>query len=391
MALIKRQLEQVIRSHMFQGKAIILVGARQVGKSTLFEQILLDLQSKIEKNQILAIYCDDANQRAFLENSNLTDLRQQLAGKRIVMVDEAQRIQGVGLKLKLITDHFKDVQLLVTGSSSFLLQGQLNDPLTGRKFEYHMYPLSTQEIYADGGLISIRQTFESRLIYGSYPDVVTGAGNSREILMNLSGSYMYQDLLSLEGVRRPVLLEKLLVALALQVGSEVSYSELAQTVGTDNKTVEKYVDLLEKCYIVFRLNGLSRNMRNELKKSKKIYFYDNGVRNAVIQQFAPVEMRNDMGALWENFFISERMKHNHYTGHYCNTYFWRTKSQQEIDYIEECNGQMTAFEMKWNPKKVKTRFPKSFLEAYDVKETVVITPDNYLDWLSQTDTTGTNK
>ena len=366
---------------MFCGKAIILIGARQVGKSTLFEQILEDPQLGISNDQILTIYCDDAESRRLLEDISLTDLRQQLAGKRLVMVDEAQRIQGVGLTLKLITDHFKDVQLLVTGSSSFMLQGKLNEPLTGRKFEYHLYPFSTKELFDDGGLLRIRQTFESRLIYGSYPDVVTGAGNPRDLLMNLSGSYMYQDLLSLEGVRKPVLLEKLLVALALQVGSEVSYSELAQTIGTDNKTVEKYVDLLEKCYIIFRLNGLSRNLRNELKKAKKIYFYDNGIRNAVIQQFAPLDMRNDVGALWENFFISERIKHNHYTSHYCNMYFWRTKTQQEVDYIEECDGMMTAFEMKWNPKKGNTTFPRAFLEAYNVKETVVITPDNYLDYL----------
>ena len=381
MTLIKRQLQTVIQDRMFCGKAIILIGARQVGKSTLFEQILDDPQLGISNDQILSIYCDDAESRRLLEDVSLTDLRQQLAGRRLVMVDEAQRIQGVGLTLKLITDHFKDVQLLVTGSSSFMLQGKLNEPLTGRKFEYHLYPFSTKELFDDGGLLRIRQTFESRLIYGSYPDVVTGAGNPRDLLMNLSGSYMYQDLLSLEGVRKPVLLEKLLVALALQVGSEVSYSELAQTIGTDNKTVEKYVDLLEKCYIIFRLNGLSRNLRNELKKAKKIYFYDNGIRNAVIQQFAPLDMRNDVGALWENFFISERIKHNHYTGHYCNIYFWRTKTQQEVDYIEECDGMMTAFEMKWNPKKGSTTFPKTFLEAYNVKETIVITPDNYLDYL----------
>lgn len=381
MTFIKRQLEQVIRNHMFRGKAIILIGARQVGKSTLFEQILSAPMPEINDSQILRIYCDDPEQRKLLENANLADLSQLLAGKRIAMIDEAQRIQGIGLTLKLITDHFKDIQLLVTGSSSFTLQGQLNEPLTGRKFEYHLYPISTQEIYDDGGLIRTKQTFESRLIYGSYPDVITGIDNPRDILMNLSGSYMYQDLLTMEGVRRPVLLEKLLVALALQVGSEVAYSELAQTVGSDNKTVEKYVDLLEKCYIIFRLNGLSRNLRNELKKSKKIYFFDNGIRNSVIQQFAPLELRNDTGALWENFFISERIKRNHYIGHYCNTYFWRTTTQQEIDYIEESDGKMTAFEMKWNPKKGNTTFPKAFMETYDVKDSVVITPDNYLDWL----------
>ncbi|MBO7571795.1 MAG: ATP-binding protein [Bacteroidales bacterium] len=381
MALIKRHLEKVITDLLFGGKAIVVIGARQVGKSTLFKQILGRLDKSISKDEVLAIDCDDPEQRALLDNANIATLNQLLAGKRIVMVDEAQRIKGIGITLKMIIDHFNDIQLLVTGSSSFLLQGQLNEPLTGRKFEYHLYPISTQELYEDSGLIRVKQTLESRLIYGSYPDVVASEKNIRTLLMNLSGSYMYQDLLSLESVRKPVLLEKLLVALALQVGSEVSYNEIAQTIGTDNKTVEKYIDLLEKCYIVFRLNGLSRNLRNELKKSKKIYFYDNGIRNAVIQQFAPADRRNDMGALWENFFISERKKYNHYNGKYVNVYFWRTNEQQEIDYVEECDGTMTAFEMKWNPKKGSSSFPKSFLEAYDVKETVVITPENYLDWL----------
>ncbi len=381
MALIKRHLEKVITDLLFGGKAIVVIGARQVGKSTLFKQILGHLDKSINKDEVLAIDCDDPEQRALLDNANIATLNQLLAGKRIVMVDEAQRIKGIGITLKMIIDHFNDIQLLVTGSSSFLLQGQLNEPLTGRKFEYHLYPISTQELYEDSELIRVKQTLESRLIYGSYPDVVASEKNIRTLLMNLSGSYMYQDLLSLESVRKPVLLEKLLVALALQVGSEVSYNEIAQTIGTDNKTVEKYIDLLEKCYIVFRLNGLSRNLRNELKKSKKIYFYDNGIRNAVIQQFAPADKRNDMGALWENFFISERKKYNHYNGKYVNVYFWRTNEQQEIDYVEECDGTMTAFEMKWNPKKGGSSFPKSFLEAYDVKETVVITPENYLDWL----------
>ncbi|MBO4874338.1 MAG: ATP-binding protein [Bacteroidales bacterium] len=381
MALIKRHLEKVITDLLFGGKAIVVIGARQVGKSTLFKQILGHLDKSINKDEVLAIDCDDPEQRALLDNANIATLNQLLAGKRIVMVDEAQRIKGIGITLKMIIDHFNDIQLLVTGSSSFLLQGQLNEPLTGRKFEYHLYPISTQELYEDSGLIRVKQTLESRLIYGSYPDVVASEKNIKTLLMNLSGSYMYQDLLSLESVRKPVLLEKLLVALALQVGSEVSYNEIAQTIGTDNKTVEKYIDLLEKCYIVFRLNGLSRNLRNELKKSKKIYFYDNGIRNAVIQQFAPADKRNDMGALWENFFISERKKYNHYNGKYVNVYFWRTNEQQEIDYVEECDGTMTAFEMKWNPKKGGSSFPKSFLEAYDVKETVVITPENYLDWL----------
>lgn len=381
MALIKRQLQEVIEKRMFRGKVIVLVGARQVGKSTLFRQILASDQLQGLREEVLTLDCDDPRVRAMLEQANVAELRQLVAGYRVVMIDEAQRVSGVGLTLKMLIDHFPDVQLLVTGSSSFLLHDKLNEPLTGRKFEYHLYPVSTQELYHDGGLLRVQQTLESRLIYGSYPDVINNADDRHTILMNLSGSYLYQDLLSMEGVRKPVLLEKLLVALALQVGSEVSYNELAQTVGTDSKTVEKYVDLLEKCYVVFRLSALSRNMRTELKKGKKIYFYDNGIRNALIQNLNPLNLRQDTGALWENFFISERLKYNHYNGRYVNAYFWRTTQQQEIDYIEEADGSMSAFEMKWNSKKARAALPASFLKAYSVKETAVITPDNYLDWV----------
>lgn len=383
MTLIKRQLHWTIKERMFKGKAIVLIGARQVGKTTLFEQILSDPDIQVPQDQILRLYCDDAQARTLLEQAdNLDSMRQLIANYRIVLVDEAQRIQGIGLILKLITDHFKNVQLLVTGSSSLALQGKLNEPLTGRKFEYYLYPISTQELLNNGGLLRVRQTLESRLIYGSYPDVVSTTDSVRDILMNLSGSYMYQDLLSMEGVRKPVLLEKLLVALALQVGGVVSYNELAQTIGSDAKTVEKYVDLLEKCYVVFRLNGLSRNLRNELKKSKKIFFYDNGIRNALIHNFNPLNLRDDVGALWENFCITERVKFNHYNSRFVNQYFWRTSERQEIDYVEECDGQMSAFEMKSNPNKSNVTLPSAFLKAYPVKETAVITPDNYVDWLS---------
>lgn len=381
MELIHRQLQSVIQARLFRGKAILLIGARQVGKSTLFKQVLEALSLQNSQAQILSLDCDDPEVRLMLDNPNLEQITRLVSNKRIVLIDEAQRILGIGLTLKMITDHFPEVQLLVTGSSSLLLQGQLNEPLTGRKFEYQLYPISTQELYNDGGLLRVNKTLETRLIYGSYPDIVCNAGDARDLLMNLSGSYMYQDLLSLEGIRKPALLEKLLVALALQVGSEVSYNELAQTIGTDSKTVEKYIDLLEKCYVVFRLSALSRNIRTELKKSRKIYFYDNGIRNALIHNFNPTSIRQDMGALWENFFISERIKFNHYNGRYVNTYFWRTTQQQEIDYVEETDGAMTAFEMKWNPKKANAAIPTAFLNAYPIKETVTITPENYMNHL----------
>ncbi|MBQ8958302.1 MAG: ATP-binding protein [Bacteroidales bacterium] len=381
--MIKRRLQQVIEDRMFGGKAILLIGARQVGKSTLFRQILneLGVRKGISSEQILLFDCDDPEMRSLLQGANLNEIGQMLGGKRVIVVDEAQRIQGIGLTLKMMTDHFPEVQLLVTGSSSFLLQGVLNEPLTGRKFEYNLFPISTEELYDKGGLILVKQTLESRLIYGSYPDVVSHKENARELLSNLSSSYLYQDLLSLESVRKPAILEKLLVALALQLGAEVTYNELAQTVGTDSKTIEKYIALLEKCYVIFHLSALSRNLRTELKKSKKIYFYDNGIRNALIRNYNPIPLRDDMGALWENFFISERMKYNHYNGHYVNAYFWRTTQKQEIDYVEESDGQFSAFEMKWNPKKGRTAIPSTFSQAYPVATTSIVTPENYLEWL----------
>lgn len=374
--MISRLLQKTIESRLFAGKAIIVIGARQVGKSTLFKLIL-----EKQDYKALQLNCDEPEVKDMLSNINTAELRLLIADNRIVVIDEAQRVENIGMTLKLITDNFPEVQLLVTGSSSFDLQDKLNEPLTGRKYEYHLYPISTAELMASNGLLGVKQTLEQRLVYGSYPDILNHADDAKELLMNLAGSYLYKDLLTLESVRRPVLLGKLLTALALQVCSEVSYNELAQTVGTDNKTIEKYIDLLEKCYIVFRLNGFNRNLRSELKKSKKVYFFDNGIRNAILQNFAPLSLRQDAGALWENFIISERIKRNHYLGRYVNSYFWRTTQQQEIDYVEECDGQFSIFEMKWNPRRANTQFPSSFLTAYDVKEKAVVTPENWIEWV----------
>ena len=374
--MIRRQLQDVIEARMFAGKAIIVIGARQVGKSTLFNMVL-----EGRKESALQLNCDEPEVQEMLSAMNTQELKLLIGQNKILVIDEAQRVENIGMTLKRIADNFPDVQLLVTGSSSFELQNKLNEPLTGRKFEYHLFPLSTGELLNAQGLLSVKQTLESRLIFGSYPDIFNHQEDAKDLLYNLSNSYLYKDLLNLESVRRPALLGKLLTALALQVTSEVSYNELAQTVGTDNKTVEKYVDLLEKCYIIFKLNGFSRNLRTELKRAKKFYFYDNGIRNAILQNFAPLALRQDVGALWENFFISERIKANQYSGRYVNSYFWRTNQQQEIDYIEECDGQFSLFEMKWNPKRANTQFPNTFLTVYDVKEKAIVTPENWLEWV----------
>lgn len=374
--MITRQLQSVIESQLFKGKAVVVIGARQVGKSTLLREIALK-----QATTYLMLNCDEPEVKEMLQSINTTELRQLIGSNKIVFIDEAQRVPNIGMTLKLIVDNFSDVQLLVSGSSSLELHNKLSEPLTGRKYEYNLYPISTKELYDAKGLLYLKQSLEQRLIYGSYPDIVVNSGEAKELLMNLSQSYLYKDLLTLEDIRRPVLLEKLLVALALQVGSEVSYNELAQTIGSDSKTVEKYIDLLEKCYIVFRLSAFNRNLRTELKRGKKVYFYDNGVRNAVLQNFAPLALRNDSGALWENFFISERIKHNHYSRSYIKSYFWRTTQQQEIDYIEERDGQFSVFELKWNPRKANAVIPVSFRATYSVAHESVVTPDNYLEYL----------
>lgn len=374
--MFKRDLHQIILDRCFKNKAIILLGARQVGKTTLLKHITNNL-----RDDVLYLNCDEPQTVVALTNRNIKELKMLIGTNRVMIIDEAQKVDNIGLTIKIVVDNFPDVQVIATGSSAFELRNRLNEPLTGRKFEYLMFPISTSEIYKSEGYINVQNLLETRLIYGSYPDILSNVGNSQELLRTLADSYLYKDILASDNLRRPEILDRLLKALAFQIGSEVSYNEIAQTIGSDAKTVERYIDLLEKCFIIFRLNGLSRNLRNELKKSKKVFFYDNGIRNAVIQQFAPVQMRNDMGALWENFFISERIKRNHYLQNYCNTYFWRTKTQQEIDYIEESDGEMTIFEMKWNAKKGRTPFPDAFLQSYPVKDSVVVTPENYLDYL----------
>ena len=375
MNMIERKLSKVIKEQLFRGKVIILVGSRQVGKTTLLGELV-----RQSDKRILSLNCDEPEVQTILTDTNVAKLRTIIGNNELVVIDEAQKVNNIGLTLKLIVDNIKDVQVVATGSSAFELRNQLNEPLTGRKFEYQMFPISSGEIIDTYGLLEEKRTLENRLVYGSYPDIIMHPEEARRYLTELTQSYLYKDVLSLDSLRKPQLLDKLLQALAFQVGSEVSTNALARTLQTDSKTIDKYLDLLEKCYVIFRLGGLSRNLRTELKRAKKIYFYDNGVRNAVIQQFAPVALRNDMGALWENFFIAERMKRNHYSGHYCNSFFWRTTLQQEIDLIEESDGAMTAFEMKWNPSK-KVSFSKSFTDAYNVKETIVISPDNYLEYL----------
>ena len=369
--MIKRILENLIVKRLFRGKAIILYGPRQVGKTTLVTSLL---EKREEKT--LFLNGDEPDVRELLEGVTSSRLKALFGKSRIVFIDEAQRIREIGLTLKLITDQIKEVQLIATGSSAFDLASHTKEPLTGRKYEFHLFPLAFGEMVEHHGLLVEKRLLKHRLVFGYYPEIVTCPGEERELLRLLADSYLYKDLLTLENIKKPVLLEKILKALALQLGNEVSYHEIGQLVGADKNTVEKYIDLLEKAFVVFRLPAFSRNLRNEIKKGKKIYFYDNGIRNAVIGNFSPIEKRNDVGGLWENFLISERMKYLRYSGLYPGRYFWRTVQQQEIDYLEERDGQLYAFEFKWSKNK-HIRFPRTFLRAYPESSTKLITPENF--------------
>lgn len=371
--MIIRSLEQRIQEKLFKGKAIILFGPRQAGKSTMIESIL-------QAKEHLYLNGDDADVREILTSTTATRLKSVMGSKTILFIDEAQRIPNIGLTLKLFTDQIKNVQVIATGSSAFELSGQVNEPLTGRKYEFMLFPLSFAEMVQHHGLVEEKRLIEHRLVYGYYPEIVTKPGEERELLKLLASSYLYKDLLLLEQVKKPLLLEKLLKALALQVGSEVSFQELAQTVGSDNKTIDKYIDLLEKTFVVFRLPALNRNVRNEIKKGKKVYFYDCGIRNAIINNFKPVASRTDTGALWENFVIAERMKLLRYNETDATQYFWRTTQQQEIDLVEVSSGQLNAYEFKWG-KNQKFRFPQTFTNNYVGSATFVVTPDNVEDVL----------
>lgn len=375
--MIERLLFQKLDKKLFQGKALIITGPRQVGKTTLLSW----LEERL-KHKTLLLDGDEPDTRNKLTNTTSTKLKRLIGDNKVIMIDEAQRIKNIGLTLKLITDKIMNVQLIATGSSSFELSNEINEPLTGRKIEYMMFPLSEQELVAHNGETEEARLLETRLLYGMYPDVINQPGNEKEVLKNLTNSYLYKDIFSFQDVRKPEVIQKLLEALALQVGSEVSYNELAQLTGTDPVTVERYITLLEQTFVVFRLRSFSRNLRSELKKSRKIYFYDNGIRNAIIANFSPLELRPDKGCLWENYLISERMKYTHYNDIYCNSYFWRTKQQQEIDYIEDKNGKLSAWEFKWKPKNKRTNPPLTFANAYKNSEFTIISPENYLEFIT---------
>ena len=361
--MIKRTLKPLIGEKFFKGKAIILLGPRQVGKTTLINELLKDKEH-------LFLDGDDPTVRELLNGVNTIKLKQIIGKNTIVFIDEAQRINDIGITLKIITDQFKEVQLFVSGSSALEINNKTQESLTGRKFEYNLYPISWQEFEENVGYVAASQQLENRLIYGMYPDVINNVADEHQILQQLTTSYLYKDVLSLTGIRKPEILEKLLRALALQLGSEVSYNELSNLLGIDKNTVVNYIDILEKSYIVFQLKSFSSNQRNEIKNNRKIYFYDNGIRNMIINNLNPISLRMDKGALWENFLISERIKIHSYHQRYTNFYFWRTVQKQEIDFVEEKDGKIEAYEFKWKSGG-RNKIPKLFLEKYNATGTII--------------------
>ena len=368
-----RQLQEHIESQFNKGKVIILIGPRQVGKTTLIKNLM-------DKKDCLELNGDDPAVRELLKNPTLERLKSIIGDKAYLFIDEAQRIENIGLTLKLLIDERPNLNVIISGSSALELNALMNEPLTGRKKEFKMFPISWLELEQTAGFVKAYQQLENRLLFGMYPEVMNSTGNEREELTEIIQSYLYKDILAFSGIRKPIVLEKILSALAYQIGNEVSYNEIAQLVGVDKNTVNQYISILEQAYVVFPLKSYRRNLRNEIKTHQKIYFHDIGLRNAVIQNFSPIETRSDKGAIWENFLIAERMKQNNYQKSYKQFYFWRTVSQQEIDLIEEVDGTLNAFEFKWNqPKKVKT--PKSFLEAYNT-EVSVISRENFQDFVN---------
>jgi len=368
--MILRDVLKLLIKDLNKRKALIIMGSQQVGKTTLLQTLSKDLEN------VLWLTGDELDTQKMFESPTITRLKAEFAGVKYLIVDEAQRLPNVGLGLKLITDHLQHIQLLVTGSSAFELSNQLNESLMGRTFEYQLYPVSFSEMANYHTFRIEKQLLNYRLIYGYYPDVVMHPEDAKKILQNLVQNFLYKDMLLIEGVKKPDKIVKLLQALAFQIGNLVSYNELSRLTGINIATVEKYITMLEQSFVLFRLNSFSRNLRNELSKSRKIYFYDTGIRNALIGNFSAIETRTDTGALWENFLIAERLKMLNNSERWAQRFFWRTTEQQEVDYVEDEDGMLRAFEFKWN-KASRAKICKTFSKAYPTAEVSVITPENY--------------
>ena len=368
-----RAIQPAIEQAMFKGKALVLYGARQVGKTTLIRAV----QGKYAASA-LYLNCDEPDIRSALSDKTSTELRRLMGSKTVILIDEAQRVKNIGLTLKLMVDNFPQIQVIATGSSSFDLSNDISEPLTGRKVEFNLYPLSVAELLTQQPPLEIQRELEYHLRFGMYPGVLA-SDDPAEALFEISKSYLYKDVLEYQSVKNPDLLRKLLQALALQIGSEVSFNELGAMLGMDRGTVARYLALLEQGFVIFHLSPFSRNLRKELGKQRKVYFYDLGVRNALINNFNPLELRQDVGALWENFFICERLKSVHNQRKRPSMQFWRTYDGKEIDYLEEEGGQLEGFECKWGSE--KWRIPAAFSSTYPGSKVHLVTRSNVLEFI----------
>ena len=372
---INRQIEPLVAKNLFKGDVVILYGARQVGKTTLVRQIL-------EKNSEVPskyINCDEGDvQKIFSEAETSVALKKITGDARLVVLDEAQRIRNIGSKLKLLVDNFPDQQIIATGSSSFDLANEIVEPLTGRSREFWLYPFSAAEMFADGSEMDFNRELESLLVFGSYPLVFTSNANEDKKLQleKIASNYLYKDVLKFQNLKNFETVRKLLEALALQIGNEVSYTELGSLIGVSKQTVESYVDILEKAFIVFKIRPFSRNLRKELSKLRKIYFYDLGIRNALINNLNPLSIRGDVGALWENFVVADKRKQSNFIGNQTPLYFWRTYDGQEVDLVEERDGRLFGHEIKWT--KARKKPPALWTKSYPDASWEVISRENFL-------------
>lgn len=376
MYIPQKQLEN-LRQLVVPEKVAVIYGPRRCGKTTLINKLLENT-----KERFILASGDDITVREYLSSQSVPKLRGFVGSSSLLVVDEAQRIREIGLNLKLVVDHIKDIKVVVTGSSSFDLARDIGEPLTGRKYTLRLFPLSQMEISGIEQRSETDANLENRLVYGSYPEIVIAADNplKERYLKEIVGSYLYKDILELEGLRHPDKIVRLLQLLAFQIGREVSFNELGGQLGISKNTVERYLELLEKVFVVFKLPGFSRNLRKEISKNARYYFYDTGIRNALINNFNTLHMRDDVGMLWENYVIMERIKRQEYLALSANNYFWRTYDQQEIDFVEERGGKLYGYEIKW--KKSAGKPAKTWLTTYKNASYEIINRDNYLEFIT---------
>ena len=371
--MILRTQLNVINSYLFKGKAILVFGARQVGKTSL-------IKNCIKHKTFLWLNGDEPDTQTLLENITTDRLKILIGNNQILVIDEAQMINNIGLLIKRMVDSFPEIQVIASGSSAFELADKTKESMVGRKEELQLFPLSYNEMVNHTNFISETRLVPHRLVYGYYPEVLCNPGKEEKILNDLVDGFLYKDILNLEGVKKSSTLQKLVQMLAYRIGSEISYTSLANDLGINRLTVEKYIDILEKNFIIFSLHAFSKNQDNELKKGRKVYFWDNGLRNRIIKNFNHIELRDDIGALWENFIVSERKKKLNYDAQFKDTFFWRNAQQAEIDFLEVRNNEIDAYEIKYNPNQ-KVKFTKSFTEKYHPKTTQVIHNENFWQFL----------